>query len=113
MTGISDEDHVILPVCLSVSAWNEPNTHPAYNEKPIEIDGIVTVSHLIIGESYILLKYSSYQYVPTKGNEEHFLLSNFDEKHKFIANDTIYIYEDPKKIPSTGSVYYRCAKQPQ
>ncbi|CAF4143703.1 unnamed protein product, partial [Adineta steineri] len=42
-----------------------------------------------------------------------FLLSNFDSKHEFIANDTIYNYTDPKKIPSTGSVYYRCVPQLQ
>ncbi|CAF1236975.1 unnamed protein product [Rotaria sordida] len=111
VTGILDENHVTLPVRLSVSAWNEPNTHPAYNEKPTEMDGVVTVRNLIVGKSYVLLRYSSYEYVPTKGNVNEFLLSNFDEKHEFLANDTIYIYEDPKKIPSTGSVYYRCVPQ--
>ena len=106
-----DENHVTLPVCLSVSAWNEPNPHPAYNENPIEMDGIVTVRDLIVSKSYILLRYSSYEYVPTKGVVADFLSSNFDEKHEFTANDTIYTYADPKKIPSTGSVYYRCVPQ--
>jgi hypothetical protein len=101
VTGILDEDHVTLPVCLSVSAWNEPNTHPAYNEHPIEMDGIMTVHKLTVGRSYILLRYSSYEHVPTKGNINEFLSSNFDEKHEFMANDIIYIYADPKKIPST------------
>ncbi|CAF0966152.1 unnamed protein product [Rotaria sp. Silwood1] len=111
--GIVDEDHVTLPVRLSVSAWDEPNPHPAYNQSPTEMDGIVTVRDLIVGKSYVLLRYSSYEYVPTKGTISDFLLSNFDEKHAFVANDTIYIYEDPKKIPSTGSVYYRCVLQPE
>ncbi|CAF4309248.1 unnamed protein product, partial [Adineta steineri] len=108
VTGIVDEDRVTLPVRLSVSAWNEPNLHPAYNENPIEMDGNVTVRDLIVGKLYVLLRYSSYEYVPTKGTIGDFLLSNFDSKHEFIANDTIYNYTDPKKIPSTGSVYYRC-----
>lgn len=112
VTGILDEDNVTLPVRLSVSAWNEPNTHPAYDEKPVEMDGVVTVRNLIVDKSYILLRYSSYEFVPTKGNIEHFLLSNFDIKHEFMANDSIYIYKDPKKIPSTGSVYYRCVPKP-
>ncbi len=111
MTGILDEDHVTLPVRLSVPVWSEPNTHPAYNESPIEMDGILTVRNIIIGKSYVILRYSSYEYVPTKGNIDDFLSSNFDEKHEFMANDTIYIYADPKKIPSTGSVYYRCVPQ--
>ncbi|UJR17124.1 hypothetical protein I4U23_004020 [Adineta vaga] len=110
-TGILDEDHVTLPVRLSVSASNEPNTHPAYNEQPIEMDGIVTIRNLTIDRVYVLLRYSSYAYVPTKGTIDDFLSSNFDEKHEFMAKDTIYIYTDPKKIPSTGSVYYRCVPQ--
>jgi hypothetical protein len=104
---------VTLPVHLSVSAWNEPNPHPAYNENPTEMDGIVTVRNLIIGKSYVLFRYSSYQYVPTKGNINDFLSSNFDKKYQFMADDIIYIYADPIKIPSTGSVYYRCLLQPQ
>ncbi|CAF3516855.1 unnamed protein product [Rotaria sp. Silwood2] len=111
VTGIVDEDHVTLPVRLSVSAWDEPNLHPAYNQSPTEMNGIVTVRDLIIGRTYVLLRYSSYEYVPTKGTSNDFLLSKFDEKHIFVANNTIYIYEDPKKIPSTGSVYYRCVSQ--
>ena len=103
-----DEDHVTLPVRLSISAWNEPNPHPAYGEAPVEMDGVVTVNHLIVGKEYTLLRYSSYEHVPTKGGINAFLQSNFDEKLEFMANDTTYVYADPKKIPSTGSVYYRC-----
>ena len=113
MAGIVDEDHVTVPVRLSVSAWNEPNPHPAYGEDPSEMDGTVTVRELNVNRSYVLLRYSSYEHVPTKGSAGDFLLSNYDEKHEFVANDTVYVYEDPKKIPSTGSVYYRCFAQPE
>ncbi|CAF1355953.1 unnamed protein product [Adineta ricciae] len=108
VTGIRDEDHVTLPVRLSVSAWNEPNLHPAYNEQPVEMDGIVTIRNLTVGQEYTVLRYSSYEYVPTNGTVKDYLASNFDTKHDFVANDTIYSYVDCKKIPSTGSVYYRC-----
>lgn len=113
MTGIVDEDHVTLPVRLAVSAWDEPNTHPAYNEQPTEMDGIVTVFQLTVGKRYVLLRYASYEHVPTKGAVADFLVSNFDEKYEFVANATTYNYADPKKIPSTGSVYYRCVPQLQ
>ncbi|CAF1621171.1 unnamed protein product [Rotaria magnacalcarata] len=108
VTGIADENQITLPVRLSVSAWNEPNLHPAYAETPIEMDGIVTIRDLVVDKPYVLLRYSSYGHIPTKGRISDFLSSNFDEKHTFVANYHTYIYKDSKKIPSTGSVYYRC-----
>jgi hypothetical protein len=99
---------VTLPVRLTVSAWNEPN--PIYCKHPREMIGIVTVNNLTIGNCYVLLRYSSYEYVPTKGDEDIFLRSNFEEKYEFMATETNYIYEDPKTISSTGSVYYRCVR---
>ncbi|CAF1350682.1 unnamed protein product [Rotaria magnacalcarata] len=110
ITGILDENQVTLPVRLSVSAWNEPN--PAFHEDPIEMDGTVTVYNLTIGNTYILLRYSSHRKVPTKGDVDVFLRSRFDEKHIFMADDTTYVYQDTKKIPSTGCVYYRCIPMP-
>jgi hypothetical protein len=101
-----DEDRVTVPVHLSVSVWDEPN--PFYHKNPREMLGIVTVSDLTIGNFYVLLRYSSYQHVPIRGDANTFAQSNFDEKHEFTAMETNYIYEDPKKISSTGSVYYRC-----
>lgn len=108
MTGIVDRDQVTKPVRLTVSAWNEPNLHPAYGEKPVEMDGVVTVRDLSVGSAYALLRYSSYEHVPTEGSAEDFLASNVDVKHEFVAAEVTYTYADPKKIPSTGSVYYRC-----
>jgi hypothetical protein len=101
-----DENQVTLPVRLAVSAWNEPN--PAFKKQPREMIGIITINNLTIGNSYVLLRYSSYEYVPTKGDHNTFLQSNFDTTHEFTATETNYVYEDPKTILSTGSVYYRC-----
>ncbi len=101
-----DEDRVTLPVHLSVSASDEPN--PNYHRDPRGMIGIVTVNNLTIGNFYVLLRYSSYKHVPTKGDANAFLQSNFDEKHEFMAVETNYVYEDPKTISSKGSVYYRC-----
>ncbi|CAF3713023.1 unnamed protein product [Rotaria socialis] len=110
ITGIVDEDRVTVPVRLAVSKWDEPNL--AFNEDPIEMDGIVTVYNLNIGNTYVLLRYSSYKNVPTKGDADAFIKSLHDFKHEFIADNTSYIYEDPEKIPSKGSVYYRCVLKP-
>jgi hypothetical protein len=75
--------------------------------------GIITVNNLIVGNPYALLRYSSYESVPTKGDAHTFLESNFDEKHIFTATESNYEYEDPKKISSTGCVYYRCISIPE
>ncbi|CAF4092501.1 unnamed protein product, partial [Adineta steineri] len=106
ITGIVDEDSVTLPVHLCVSEWDEPN--PIFREDPIEMLGTVTVNNLTIGCFYALLRYSSYESVPTGGDANAFLQSDFDQKHEFMAVNTDYVYEDPKAIVSTGSVYYRC-----
>ena len=99
-----------LPVHLSVSANDEPN--PAFREDPVDMTGTVTVTNLIIGNAYALLRYSTYKFVPTKGNADTFLESRFDTQHIFTALGTTYEYEDPKKISSKGSVYYRCVPMP-
>ncbi|UJR17106.1 hypothetical protein I4U23_004002 [Adineta vaga] len=106
ITGIVDEDQVTVPVHLSVSACEEPN--PDFNEDPIEMIGIVKMTNLVVGNAYVLLRYSSYEHVPTKGDAHTFLQSSFDKRHDFTAFETSYIYEDTKSIPTTGSVYYRC-----
>lgn len=98
-----------FPVRLKVSAWNEPNL--CDDEQPIEMDGTVTVYNLTVGTVYVLLRYSSYRNVPTKGDADSFIQSRFDVKHQFVAEDTSYEYKDPKKIPSKGSVYYRCVER--
>jgi hypothetical protein len=77
------------------------------------MDAIVTINNLTIGNFYALLRYSSYEYVPTKGDENAFLKSKFEEKHEFMAMETNYVYADPKKISSTGSLYYRCVRIPE
>ncbi len=99
-----------LPVRLSVSAWNEPN--PAFHQDPVDMTGTVTITNLIAGNAYALLRYSSYRLVPTRGNADTFLESRFDTRHIFTALETTYEYEDPKKISSKGSVYYRCVPMP-
>ncbi|CAF1199086.1 unnamed protein product [Adineta steineri] len=111
ITGIVDEDHVTLPVRLSVPQWNEPN--PTYRKNPREMVGTITVNNLTIGKFYALLRYSSYTYVPTQGDEDTFLQSQFEAKHEFMATTTNYVYEDPQTISSTGSVYYRCIRIPE
>ena len=106
ITGIVDDDQTTLPVHLSVSESEEPD--PWVPKDSIEMDGTVTVKHLTVGKGYTLLRYASFEHVPTKGHVEAFLQSNYDTEHHFTATDTTYMYNDPKKIISTKSVYYRC-----
>ena len=106
-----DEDQVTLPVHLSVSQSAEPD--PCVPTAAIEMDSILTVKNLIIGNAYILLRYAFFTHVPTKAHVAAFLQSNYDTKHVFTATDTTYVYQDPKKIISTKSVYYRCVPMPE
>ncbi|CAF1141238.1 unnamed protein product [Adineta ricciae] len=109
ITGIVDEDRVTLPIQLSVSSYEEPNVD--FDEEPIEMIGIVQITDLIVGNVYILLRYSSYEHVPTKGDANIFLQSKFDAKHQFTAHQTTYTYKDAKSIFSTDCVYYRCIQK--
>lgn len=108
VTGYLDENHATVPVRLSISVPDEPNISLSNPEIPCEMDAIVTIEKLIAGETYVLLRYSSYEFVPTKGDAEDFLESRFDEKYTFIAEMDTYVYDDPVRIPSHGSTYYRC-----
>ncbi|CAF1581191.1 unnamed protein product, partial [Rotaria magnacalcarata] len=110
ITGVMDKDRVTLPVHLAVSARDEPD--PVLNAKSREMDGTVTVNNLTIGSTYVLLRYASYKFTPIEGDANGFINSCFDVKHEFITDNSTYVYEDPKKIPSKGSVYYRCVLKP-
>ncbi|CAF1050248.1 unnamed protein product [Adineta steineri] len=106
ITGIVDEDSVTLPVRLSVSEWDEPN--PIFRQHSREMRGTITVNNMTNRCFYALLRYSSYEFVSTRGNANDFLLSDFDMRHEFMATSTDYVYEDPMAISTSGSVYYRC-----
>ena len=64
-----------LPVHLAVSSPREPD--PTYQNRPTDMKGTITINGLIIGSSYALLRYASYKDVPTQGDENAFLQSNF------------------------------------
>ena len=100
-----------MPVRLAVSSWNEPN--PAFRANPRQMTGTITINNLTIGESYALLRYSSYEHVPIRGDEKTFLQSKFKDKHEFTATESNYIYRDPNTISSAESVYYRCIRKPE
>ena len=100
-----------LPVHLAVSSWKEPNA--AFTDYSAQMTGTITISNLNIGEFYTLLRYSSYEHVPIRGDENSFLQSKFQHKHEFMATETSYVYKDPDTIPSKGSTYYRCVRIPQ
>lgn len=110
ITGILDEDKVCLPVRLTVTEWDEPCIE--YGKEARDMVGQVIVQKLTVGTRYILLRYSSYVDVPTKGDATAFLNSNYTSIHYFTANNNIYTYQDPVPINSNGSTYYRCVANP-
>ena len=91
---------------LTVDEWDEPCVD--YRMKARDMVGRVTVQELTPGTEYMLLRYSSYADVPTRGDAAVFLNSNYTSKHAFTAHDGTYVYEDPIPINSNGSTYYRC-----
>lgn len=93
-----------------MTKWDEPCEK--YGESAVDMVGQVTVRELIAGTQYILLRYSSYVDVPVRGDATAFLASNYTSRHHFTAQDSIYVYEDPIAINSTGSTYYRCVANP-
>lgn len=104
--GIKDSDKVTLPVSLSVDRSDEPNL--STGEKPALMAGTVTVSNLVNGHKYALLRYNSYVNVPISGKAAKFLSSKYYKRYNFQATDTTYTYVDPVKIWTNGTTYYRC-----
>lgn len=105
VTGLQDEGAITLPVRLSVDAPSEPNLA---NEKRIAMRGVVTVSRLIPGHRYILLRFDEVSKVPIRGGAEAFLESRYSARVEFQACDAMWTYADPKPIFSNGATYYRC-----
>lgn len=104
--GIKDEQQATVPVRLNVNIPNEPNV--SIGEKPVMMQGTVTIYDLVPGRDYALLRYNSYKNVPTSGDSQTFLKSNYHRSYEFKANNSTYTYVDPEEIPSKSSTYYRC-----
>lgn len=99
MIGIVDENKETVPVRITVSSGaSEPN--PAKR-----IHATVSITDLKHGRKYVLLRYGSFEKVPSKN----FLRNRgFDYAHKFTADGKTKKYRDPHSFMSDTIQIYRC-----
>ncbi len=123
VTGIIDANHVTLPVRLDVNRPDEPNYSPVdpsdpdeYRtspQKPVLMNGTVTVTGLTPGRKYRLMRINATSRVPTKGTAATFLASSYESFVDFTApaksnGVSKWVYVDPRPFLSSGTVFYRC-----
>jgi hypothetical protein len=104
VTGIVDPHHETVPVHLSVDRWwDEPDL--IAGQKPVTLHGTLTITSLIPGRTYRLLRYDAYTKVPTSG----FLAAGgYTRELKFTATSTTQTFTD--SFASNGCVIYRCVQ---
>ncbi|CAF1196281.1 unnamed protein product [Didymodactylos carnosus] len=108
ITGITDKNHLTLPIRLYVNSWDEPNI--SLGARPKILHGTIVISNLIPNRKYVLLRYDTYKTVPTSGKESKFLKSKYDYRYEFQAIGNTWTFNDSNGIHSNGSTYYRCVK---
>jgi len=104
VTGIVDQRGATLPVRLSVDRNDEPNV--SKGEASVQLHARVTVSGLVSGRRYALLRYDDYEHVPTDATAAGFLSSNHAARFDFTA--TAAEWSHPDAFMSDGVAYYRC-----
>jgi hypothetical protein len=100
VTGIRDDSGTALPVRLTLNRWTEPDL--IKGERPVTLKAVVTVTSLVKGKTYALLRYDNYRNVPTKN----FLSSAYTVSLSFVAAGNTFTYND--QFSSNGIVVYRC-----
>lgn len=106
ITGIKDANSASVRIKLAIDRADEPNV--SQGAAPVSLTGTVTVSGLVKGKKYRLLRYDSIAKVPVSGGPSVFASAAADTKLDFIAPGTSWTYVDPRKIISNGVAYYRC-----
>jgi len=100
VTGIQDNSGTALPVCVEVDQWNEPNL--LHSAAPTPMNAVVTIGSLTAGSAYVLLRYNSYQTVPTNN----YLASAYSNATYFMATGATRTINDA--FMSDATVIYRC-----
>ena len=100
VTGIKDDSGTALPVHVAVDKWNEPNL--ARSAAPVRMNAVVTIRSLTAGSAYVLLRYHSYQAVPTNN----YLASSYNNATYFPATGATRAINDT--FMSDATVIYRC-----
>lgn len=94
---------VLLPVRLAVPRADEPV--PAAT-----MTGTVTVSGLVAGRAYKLLRYNSAASVPTRGTAAQWIASAAAVKLDFVAAGATW--STPVSFMSSATVFYRAVAVP-
>jgi hypothetical protein len=101
VTGIDDPNHETVPVQLNINRSSEPD--PFAGQKPVTLKGTLTISSLVPGQTYTLLRYDD----PTKVPDSHFLAAGgYTSEQQFTATATTQTLHDA--FSSNGCVIYRC-----
>ena len=116
VVGNADANRVCLKVRLDLDRNSEPNYSPVDKndddeyrtvaEKPVLMNGRVTVSGLVRGKTYRLMRYNSPAAVPVKGTAADFIRSSYNSYTDFKATGPTYIKNDT--FMSNGTIFYRC-----
>ncbi|MEY4489097.1 MAG: hypothetical protein RIQ79_1605 [Verrucomicrobiota bacterium] len=100
VTGIKDDSGTARPITLRVDKWNEPNLlHAA---APVQMNATVEIRNLTPDDVYVLLRYDTYQSVPTNN----YLSSPHGAATYFVARTGTYTLTDA--FQSDATVIYRC-----
>jgi hypothetical protein len=103
VTGIVDPNHETVPVQLSINRSSEPDPFAKPPPQPVTLKGTLTISSLVPGQSYTLLRYDD----PTKVPDSHFLAAGgYASEQQFTATATVQTLYDT--FSSDGCVIYRC-----
>ena len=100
ITGIRDPLMESKPIRIMLYQTSEPNTRLELNPTIFELK--VHEFDLQPGKTYAVLRYDSYEKIPSKG----FSIENADAFRKFKASDTIHMITD--YVMSDKFAAYRC-----
>lgn len=89
-----------LPVSLTVDITSEPNVRYLWN-RPKAIHGIVEVSGLTTGKSYVLYRFSGTENLPSKAP-----WTGYEHMTPFTASGSTWIFQDPNTFMSNTAAYY-------
>jgi hypothetical protein len=105
VTGIDDPNHETVPVRLTLDRPDEPDL--IAGQKPVTLNGTLTISSLVPGRTYDLLRYDDYTKVP----DSNFLAAGgYTSVQRFTATATTQTLYD--SFESNGCVIYRCVQAP-
>jgi hypothetical protein len=104
VTGIVDVYHETVPVKLGVDRWDEPDV--VAGEKAVTMHATLTITSLVSGKRYSLLRYDDYRKVPAAA----FLAQGgYVRQHRFMATGSTQTISDT--FMSNACVIYRCVAE--